>query len=208
MFLPLLVTFVLSYVLGALPFGYLVAKSKGVNIMEEGSKNPGATNVKRVVGKGAGNLVFVLDFLKGFIAVIFAGPVAGILVDVPFGEFSGGEIDKVVVLVAAVLGHSFSVFLKFRGGKGVATAGGGMFVMMFEPSLIAIVTWVAVFYSTRYVSLASIAAAVVIMIAPWLMGFGLSLKMVATVLGLLVVIRHQANIKRLMAGTEHRWDRN
>jgi len=208
MFLPLLVTFVLSYVLGALPFGYLVAKSKGVNIMEEGSKNPGATNVKRVVGKGAGNLVFVLDFLKGFIAVIFAGPVAGILVDVPFGEFSGGEIDKVVALVAAVLGHSFSVFLKFRGGKGVATAGGGMFVMMFEPSLIAIVTWVAVFYSTRYVSLASIAAAVVIMIAPWLMGFGLSLKMVATVLGLLVVIRHQANIKRLMAGTEHRWDRN
>jgi glycerol-3-phosphate acyltransferase PlsY len=207
MFLPLLVTFVLSYVLGALPFGYLVAKSKGVNIMEEGSKNPGATNVKRVVGKGAGNLVFVLDFLKGFIAVIFAGPVAGILVDVPFGEFSGGEIDKVVALVAAVLGHSFSVFLKFRGGKGVATAGGGMFVMMFEPSLIAIVTWVAVFYSTRYVSLASIAAAVVIMIAPWLMGFGLSLKMVATVLGLLVVIRHQANIKRLMAGTEHRWDR-
>lgn len=207
MFLPLLVTFVLSYVLGALPFGYLVAKSKGVNIMEEGSKNPGATNVKRVVGKGAGNLVFVLDFLKGFIAVIFAGPVAGILVDVPFGELSGGEIDKVVALVAAVLGHSFSVFLKFRGGKGVATAGGGMFVMMFEPSLIAIVTWVAVFYSTRYVSLASIAAAVVIMIAPWLMGFGLSLKMVATVLGLLVVIRHQANIKRLMAGTEHRWDR-
>ena len=207
MFLPLLVTFVLSYVLGALPFGYLVAKSKGVNIMEEGSKTPGATNVKRVVGKGAGNLVFVLDFLKGFIAVIFAGPVAGILVDVPFGEFSGGEIDKVVALVAAVLGHSFSAFLKFRGGKGVATAGGGMFVMMFEPSLIAIVTWVAVFYSTRYVSLASIAAAVVIMIAPWLMGFGLSLKMVATVLGLLVVIRHQANIKRLMAGTEHRWDR-
>lgn len=207
MFLPLLVAFVLSYVLGAVPFGYLVAKAKGVNIMEEGSKNPGATNVKRVVGKGAGNLVFVLDFLKGFIAVIFAGPIAGILVDVPFGEFSGGEIDKVVALVAAVLGHSFSVFLKFRGGKGVATAGGGMFVIMFEPSLIAIVTWVGVFYSTRYVSLASIAAAVVIMIAPWLMGFGLSLKIVATVLGLLVVIRHQANIKRLMAGTEHRWDR-
>ncbi|MDB4384763.1 glycerol-3-phosphate 1-O-acyltransferase PlsY [Opitutaceae bacterium] len=207
MFLPLLATFVLSYVLGAVPFGYLVAKAKGVNIMEEGSKNPGATNVKRVVGKGAGNLVFVLDFLKGFLAVIFAGPIAGILVDVPFGEFSGGEIDKVVALVAAVLGHSFSVFLKFRGGKGVATAGGGMFVIMFEPSLIAIVTWVVVFYSTRYVSLASIAAAVVIMIAPWLMGFGLSLKIVATVMGLLVVIRHQANIKRLMAGTEHRWDR-
>ncbi|MBT5902203.1 MAG: acyl-phosphate glycerol 3-phosphate acyltransferase, partial [Opitutaceae bacterium] len=99
------------------------------------------------------------------------------------------------------------VFLKFRGGKGVATAGGGMFVIMFEPSLIAIVAWVGVFYSTRYVSLASIAAAVVIMIAPWLMGFGLPLKIVATVLGLLVVIRHQANIKRLMAGTEHRWDR-
>lgn len=207
MFLPLLVTFVLSYVLGAVPFGYLVAKAKGVNIMEEGSKNPGATNVKRVVGKGAGNLVFILDFLKGFLAVIFAGPVAGLLMGVPFGEFSAGEIDKVVALIAAVLGHSFSVFLKFRGGKGVATAGGGMFVIMFEPSLIAIVAWVGVFYSTRYVSLASIVAAVVIMIAPWLMGFGLPLKMVATVLGLLVVIRHQANIKRLMAGTEHRWDR-
>jgi acyl phosphate:glycerol-3-phosphate acyltransferase len=207
MFLPLLATFVLSYVLGAVPFGYLVAKAKGVNIMEEGSKNPGATNVKRVVGKGAGNLVFLLDFLKGFLAVVFAGPIAGMLTGVPFAEFSAGEIDKVVALVAAVLGHSFSVFLKFRGGKGVATAGGGMFVIMFEPSLIAIVAWVGVFYSTRYVSLASIAAAVVIMIAPWLMGFGLPLKIVATVLGLLVVIRHQANIKRLMAGTEHRWDR-
>ena len=207
MFLPLLATFVLSYVLGAVPFGYLVAKAKGVNIMEEGSKNPGATNVKRVVGKGAGNLVFLLDFLKGFLAVVFAGPIAGMLTGVPFAEFSAGEIDKVVALVAAVLGHSFSVFLKFRGGKGVATAGGGMFVIMFEPSLIAIVAWVGVFYSTRYVSLASIAAAVVIMIAPWLMGFGLPLKIVATVLGLLVVIRHQANIKRLMAGTELRWDR-
>ncbi|MBT5902916.1 MAG: glycerol-3-phosphate acyltransferase, partial [Opitutaceae bacterium] len=111
MFLPLLATFVLSYVLGAVPFGYLVAKAKGVNIMEEGSKNPGATNVKRVVGKGAGNLVFLLDFLKGFLAVVFAGPIAGMLTGVPFAEFSAGEIDKVVALVAAVLGHSFSVFL-------------------------------------------------------------------------------------------------
>ena len=94
MIVPLLLTFVLSYVLGALPFGYLVAKAKGVNILEEGSKSPGATNVKRVLGSGPGNLVFALDFLKGFVAVIFAGPIAGIIAGIPFEQFSGGENDK------------------------------------------------------------------------------------------------------------------
>lgn len=207
MIVPLLLTFVLSYVLGALPFGYLVAKAKGVNILEVGSKSPGATNVKRVLGSGPGNLVFALDFLKGFVAVVFAGPIAGIIAGIPFEQFSGGENDKIVALVGAVVGHSFSAFLKFRGGKGVATAGGGLFVMMFYPSVLAIVAWLIVFYSTRYVSLASIAAALVIMITPWLFGFGSSFGIVATILGLLVIIRHQANIKRLMAGTEHRWDR-
>lgn len=207
MSVPLLITFVLSYLLGSLPFGYLVAKAKGVNIMEVGSKNPGATNVKRVLGSGPGNLVFVLDFLKGLIAVVFAPPIAAMLGGVPVAEFLGNPMGEVAALVAAVLGHSFSLFLKFRGGKGVATAGGGMFVMMFEPSLMAIIAWVIVFYSTRYVSLASIAASVVIMTAPWFFEFAMPLQVVATVLGLLVIIRHQANIKRLMAGTEHRWDR-
>lgn len=207
MFAPFLIIFVLSYVLGSLPFGYLVAKAKGVNIMEVGSKNPGATNVKRVLGSGPGNLVFVLDFLKGFLAVIFVPPIAAMIAGVPLAEFSNNRMGEVLALVAAVAGHSFSLFLKFRGGKGVATAGGGMFILMLEPSLMAILAWVIVFYSSRYVSLASISASVVVMVTPWFFAFALPLKIVATVLGLLVIIRHQTNIKRLMAGTEHRWDR-
>jgi len=110
-------------------------------------------------------------------------------------------------LVAAVVGHSFSVFTHFKGGKGVATASGGLFVLMPVPGLIAVLVWCVTFLASRYVSLASILGALSVPAAAWSLGLPLALEIVATVLSLLVVLRHHANIRRLLAGTEHRWER-
>src|SRR6188768_3187812 len=121
MIVPVLIAAVVGYLLGSLPFGYLVARAKGVNIFEVGSKNPGATNVRRVLGKGPGNLVLFLDALKGALA-------SGL----PLlwywkrdGAFSNeSEVVAMAGVVAALLGHSFSCFTHFKGGKGVATGAG------------------------------------------------------------------------------------
>jgi len=208
MIVPLLITAVIAYLLGALPFGYWVAKAKGVNIMEVGSKNPGATNVKRVLGSGPGNLVFALDVLKGIVATIVP------LVAFPIMLGDAGrpgslvyDLGGVIGVVGAVCGHSFSCFIGFRGGKGVATAAGGLFILMPVPCLIGAVVWVVTFYASRYVSLASIVAAVVMAVVPWLMSFSVVVATMASLLGVLVIYRHQDNISRLKAGTEHRWDR-
>ena len=204
MILPLLITAAIAYVLGSLPFGYWVAKAKGVNILEVGSKNPGATNVKRVLGSGPGNLVFALDVFKGIIATVIP-----LLLELggPRGS-TGYDLGGVVGVASAVLGHSFSIFLGFRGGKGVATAAGGLFMLMPLPCLLAAAAWTVTFLISKYVSLASIVAAACIAVLPWLFfEFGFVLNVMATLLGLLVIGRHHANISRLRAGTEHRWDR-
>ena len=183
-----------GYLLGALPFGYLVAKSKGVDIFKVGSGNPGATNVKRTLGAGAGNTVLALDVLKGALAT--AWPLLPLL-DTPHEE-----VLQLIGVVAAVLGHSFSVFTRFKGGKGVATAAGGLFVLMPAACLIAGAAWVAAFYAFRYVSLASILAAVAIIVTSWLRGYHVATSVIATVLAVFVIVRHHSNIRRLLAGTE------
>jgi glycerol-3-phosphate acyltransferase PlsY len=201
--LSTLIAAAIGYLLGALPFGYLVAKAKGVNIFEVGSKSPGATNVKRVLGSKAGNTVFALDVFKGILSAVI--PLLFKLGGEPGTQ--GYEISAVAGVVGAVLGHSFSCFTGFRGGKGVATAAGGLFVLMPLPCLLGALGWVVTFYTFKYVSLASIVSALVIIVAPWVIGFAVITSAVATVLGVLVIARHHANIRRLMAGTEHRWDR-
>ncbi len=211
MLTPLLISGAIGYLLGALPFGYLVARAKGVNIFEVGSRSPGATNVKRVLGAKAGNLVFALDAVKGLVAtavplVLTLGGDPGTL-----GYDAGG----VAGLIGAVLGHSFSCFTKFKGGKGVATAAGGLLVLAPLTCLLGLATWVAVFFSFRYVSMASIASAVVVGLVPWLTNLDLIAEPTfpwlkvsfVTLLAILVVVRHKANIQRLLAGTEHRWER-
>ena len=139
-----------GYLLGAIPFAVIIARFCGVDIFKVGSGNPGATNVKRSCGKTAGNLCFILDASKGFAATAFP------LYAHFFGiEFSEPQALAYVGLVAAIVGHSFSVFIKFRGGKGVAVTIGGLLAIMWAAILVALVLWVVVFYSTRYVSLAS-----------------------------------------------------
>lgn len=183
-----------GYLIGSLPFGYLVAKANGVDIFSVGSKNPGATNVKRCVGKKAGNIVFLLDALKGFAATAWPMLLQG--ESIYYGLLG---------LVFAVLGHSFSLFMKFRGGKGVATMLGGVVALMYVAAIVGVLVWLAVFYSSRYVSLASICLAVSLPITNLVIGAPEILTWVSLALGLLVVVRHKDNIVRLMKGTENKF---
>ena len=214
MFLPAIIAIVIGYLLGSLPFGFLVARSRGVNIFEVGSKNPGATNVRRVLGSGAGNLVFGLDALKGAVAASWAllsySSVSYDLSDLGLsGRIAGGMWTQLGVagLIGALVGHSFSCFTKFRGGKGVATSVGGLLILMPLAIVIATLTWVAVFYLSRYVSLASIAAAVGLMIAAFSLQLSNLLIGLSVVVALFVILRHSANIKRLLNGTENKFVR-
>lgn len=201
----LMLSVLIGYLLGALPFGYWVAKAKGINIFEHGSKNPGATNVRRVLGKGPGNLTFGLDAAKGAVATGWA-PLAARWTDfLGAGEQVELLYISIVGLVAALIGHSFSCFTGFRGGKGVATASGGFLVLMPLALLIGLVVWVVTFYGTRYVSLASILAALALPIASFFLHQPTPLVVVATVIALFVVIRHRTNIVRLLNGTENRF---
>lgn len=196
----LLIAVAAGYLLGALPFGYLVARAKGVNIFEVGSKNPGATNVRRVLGAGPGNLVFFLDAAKGALAT--AWPL------LHFGATDASRIPTAVAgLVGALLGHSFSCFTGFRGGKGVATATGGLLVLMPWAALIGGAVWAAVFYTSRYVSLASMLAALTMPFSSHLLGQPGLLTGLAAVIAFFVVIRHRSNITRLLNGTESRFVR-
>jgi acyl-phosphate glycerol 3-phosphate acyltransferase len=191
-----------SYVFGAIPFGYLVARARGVDILRQGSGNIGATNVGRVLGHGWGVFVFVLDFAKGAVPVLAADHLAPGPQAAPLPVAAG---------VAAFLGHLFPVYLRFRGGKGVATAGGVVAVLVPVPFLVAFLTWLTVFVSTRTMSLASLLAAAVLCLTrlaatpdPWAPD-----ERVVTAFCLaaaaLVVARHHANIRRLLSGTENRF---
>lgn len=200
MLLQLVIAATAGYLLGSLPFGYLVARAKGVNIFEVGSKNPGATNVRRVLGKGPGNLVFALDMLKG--AVATGWPL------LPFVAMLAAEARwemAVAGLIAALLGHSFSCFTRFRGGKGVATSIGGLMILMPLAGLIAFAVWVVVFYSSGYVSLASIVAAIALVAAALLLKLPALLTGLAGAIAVFVIVRHRANIVRLMNGTENKF---
>jgi glycerol-3-phosphate acyltransferase PlsY len=185
-----------GYILGALPFGYVVARAKGVNIFEVGSRNPGATNVRRVLGSGPGNLVLFLDVLKGALAA--GWPLC------PFMNGSGATSLEMGVagLVAATLGHGYSCFTGFRGGKSVATAGGG-FAVLFPAGIgIALVVFLVTVGTSRYVSLGSCLAAASLPIAAFFLHQPTLLVVSAAVVGLFVIVRHRANISRLLAGTE------
>ncbi len=226
MLLPLTLAAIAGYFLGALPFGWLIARRFGINIFEHGSKNPGATNVKRVLGgmfgkkgKRAGDLAFLLDALKGAAAagwpLWFLG--AGVVVGGTTSD--GGDATlyagsrehaaamAITGLVFALIGHSFSCFTRFKGGKGVATSAGGLVVLLPLPTVCALATWVAVFQLSRYVSLASIIAAVVLPAVAWLKGAPTAFAVLATVLGVFVIARHRPNIQRLLAGTENKFER-
>jgi len=190
---------VLAYLLGSIPFGLLIAKIKGKDIRTMGSGNIGATNVFRCIGKPWGISCFVLDALKGFLPA-FVFPMFGNL----HADFPGIGI---LFGAAAILGHNFPVFLKFKGGKGVATSAGVLLGVAPLAVLVGIITWVVVFYTSGYVSLGSIVAAVAVVATGWAAGYGTVTASALTLLGALTIWRHRSNIQRLRNGTESKFQR-
>src|SRR5262245_32944993 len=150
---------VASYLVGALPFGYLIGRLRGVDLFKAGSGNIGATNAARVLGREYGALVFVLDFLKGAVPVAVAEPVARALDPAALTTLDATDTLPVLAALFAFLGHLFPVYLGFRGGKGVATGAGAVAVLVPGPTALAVLVWVVVVLATQYVSLASVAAA-------------------------------------------------
>lgn len=202
----LLVSALVGYVLGALPFGYWVARAKGVDIFRAGSGNPGATNVRRVLGRGPGNLVFALDAAKGAAAagLPLLAQRWGWVPLVP-GDAS---LAAIVGLAAGLVGHSFSCFTGFRGGKGVATTVGGFAVLLPFALLVASAVWIATFYISRYVSLASLLSAIALPVAAFFLGVSRPLFGLACAVAVFVIVMHRSNIRRLLAGTENRFNRS
>jgi len=195
------ISIVAAYLLGAVPFGLLIGKLKGIDIRKHGSGNIGATNVLRVLGKPLGIFTFILDALKGFLpAFFFPGLIAGT---------PGDPVLSVLCGAAAILGHNFPVFLGFKGGKGIATSAGVLLGIAWQAALIGVGIWAAIFFITRYVSLASILAAAAVAASGWWLyrDSHIILPIVLTVLGLLAILRHKANIVRLLNGTENRFER-
>lgn len=202
-------TILASYLLGAIPFGFLVARWKGVNILRMGSGNIGATNVGRVLGRGYGILVFALDFAKGAAPVALAEWMLA-AARPEARAFLEHQSLPVAAGLAAFLGHLFPVYLRFRGGKGVATGAGALAMLLPGPAMAALLTWIMVVCASRYVSLASLSAVVGLCLfhlvrspAPWTGGDRV-LTGFCGVAAALVLVRHRANLGRLLHGTENR----
>ena len=201
--------FLLAYLIGAIPFGYLVGRARGVNLFHVGSGNIGATNAGRILGRPLGGLVFVLDFLKGALPVAFIEPLARLAGADPTEP---AELLRVGTAAATFLGHLFPVYLGFRGGKGVATGAGAIFVLVPIPAAIALATWALAVLATRLVSLASIAAVAALSAArlafkldPWSDANWL-VTAFCLVGSLVVVIKHRSNLRRIWNDTESRID--
>src|SRR5213080_2018811 len=197
-----------SYLLGSIPFGYLAGRIARIDIRNCGSGNVGATNVIRTLGKGYGYPVFALDFLKGFGAV----KISIMIVTGGQSEWNSPEMFGIVAAISSVLGHSFPVWLGFKGGKGVATSAGALFGLAPVAALVGAAVWILTFAVTRYVSVASVVAAAVlppiILIMTWLrQTAGKSLFYSSVCLAAVVIWRHRSNLSRLLRGTETRFTR-
>jgi glycerol-3-phosphate acyltransferase PlsY len=197
-----------SYLLGSIPFGYLAGRLGGIDIRQAGSGNVGATNVLRVLGKRYGYPVFALDVLKGFGAVKISMLIA------PGGppEWNSPEIFGILAALSSILGHLYPPWLRFKGGKGVATSAGALLALTPIATLIGVAIWIIVFWLTRYVSLASITAAVVLPIVILVVSSqdqnkGRPLVYSSACVAALVIWRHRSNLSRLIRGTEPRFTR-
>ena len=223
---------VVGYLLGSIPVGYLVGRSRGIDIREHGSGNIGATNVVRVLGKKPGYFVFVCDALKGFLAVFLsqwlllarvhtvlrAAAANGLAPDaMPSAYAEASQTAVIVGIVAAlacIIGHNFPVWLKFRGGKGVATTVGVLLGLMPAAIGVSAVVWVVSFYAFRYVSLASLLGAAALPVAVFFLttrrgnpGLANPLLWFSLTAACLIFWRHRANIQRLLNGSEARFGR-
>ena len=181
-----------AYLVGSVPFGYLIGRMRGVDVRTVGSKNIGATNVYRTVGKGWGLLAFLCDFLKGLLPTLAAL------------RWSGSADLPVLVGLACVVGHTLTVFMRFRGGKGVATAFGMMIALVPYPTLAAFGVFVVTVWLSHYISLGSMLAAATLGASVWFVPATPLLRCVVTAIAVFVVVKHRTNIVRLAKGCENK----
>lgn len=193
--LSYLATVLLAYLCGSVPTGFLVGRAKGIDIRKVGSGNMGATNVFRTLGKGPGILVLLVDAAKGALPVL--------LLPALFHRADPVWL-RLLAALFAVLGHNYTCWLGFKGGKGIATSAGVLAALVPAAFLYTLLTWVVVFAASRYVSLASICAAGILPIATVLTRQPLPIVGLNLLLGLLAIWKHKPNLERLLAGTENR----
>jgi glycerol-3-phosphate acyltransferase PlsY len=201
-----------AYLLGSIPFGFLAAKAKGIDIRSVGSGNIGATNAMRVLGKPAGIVVLLLDAFKGWGACALLAPFIFHLCQThsPGTGNLAGEPPALPVIagVCAVLGHNYTCWLRFKGGKGIATTAGAYIALAPWPLLFALIVFILAVALTRYISVGSMAAAAALPVAVWIMmPHNLLLGVVTSALGAMAIYKHKSNIQRLIAGTENRFGR-
>jgi acyl phosphate:glycerol-3-phosphate acyltransferase len=198
----------IAYFLGSIPSGYIAGRIAGVDVRKVGSGNVGATNVTRVLGKRFGYPVFVVDFAKGLASVAVAVMIAKAAQSTP----KVVDLCGAVAAIFSVIGHSYPIWLGFKGGKGVATSLGSLFGLHWISAAIVGVVWIVAFQLTRYVSLSSIIAAIALPVTVATMLF---LKQLQTpvllyftlCLAAIIVLRHRSNLSRLLKGTEPRFAR-
>ena len=183
-----------AYLIGAIPFGFLIGKMRGVDVRTVGSKNIGATNVYRTVGHKWGFLAFFCDFLKGFLPALLA---------LRFASSVNANL-PVCVGLAAVVGHTLTVFMRFRGGKGVATAFGMMVALATCPALLAFAVFVVTVWISHYISLGSILAAATLAALVWVFPCLLAMRIIAALVAIFVIYKHKSNIQRLLKGCENK----
>jgi acyl phosphate:glycerol-3-phosphate acyltransferase len=184
--------FLVNYLIGSISFAVIISRLYGVDILSVGSRNPGATNVKRSVGKTAGRIVFTLDFLKGFLGALW-----------PLILFYGNFM-AVIGAVGIIVGHNYSIFLRFRGGKGVSATMGSLLALMPGILLIGAIIWWLAWKLTRYVSVASMAFGVTLPICCFIFRKGWDVFFFACFVATMLIMRHRPNIKRLLEGSEHK----
>jgi acyl phosphate:glycerol-3-phosphate acyltransferase len=182
-----------AYLLGSIPFGYIIGRMRGIDITQSGSGNIGATNAFRILGPGAGAAVLVLDGAKAALATYLGRHVGGT------------EAITLLAAATAVLGHSFSPFMNFKGGRGVACAAGILLYLMPLVMVTLLVIWIIIIAVTRYVSLASIVIAVLLPVLIWWNGRSSLYILFGFLMAVFVIYKHRPNIERLLAGTEHRF---
>jgi acyl phosphate:glycerol-3-phosphate acyltransferase len=209
-----IITALAAYLLGSIPFGFLAAKAKGIDIRSVGSGNIGATNAMRVLGKPIGITVLLLDMLKGYAACAVIASLVYNGIDwfeshtMGIYEYDHAAFKMNLYLIAgifAVLGHNYTCWLKFKGGKGIATTAGVYLALAPWALLIALAVFILAVLLTKYVSVGSIAGAIALPATVWIMSpQNLFLGIVTTALGALAIYKHKSNIQRLMAGTENR----
>jgi len=193
-----------AYLLGSIPTGFLVAKARGKDIRTIGSGNIGATNVFRYLGTKAGVFVLLADALKGWLAVAVVASLFSAWFQAP-SDLVGRERLEIIAGLSVIVGHNYTCWLYFKGGKGIATSAGVLVGLVPGALLIILGVWIVVFALTRFVSLASIAASFTLPFATWLTGHTPTMIAITAAMAALAIFKHKSNIKRLLDGTESRF---